>query len=44
MNQAKKLTDKLKRKLEALVATSIDVGIPKEETAQDEDGEVFIFS
>jgi hypothetical protein len=39
MNQAKKLTDKLKRKLEALVATSIDVGIPKEETAQ-KDGEV----
>ena len=38
MSQAKKLTDKLKRKLELLAQSSIDVGIPKEESGQ-KDGE-----
>lgn len=37
MNQAKKLTLKLQKKLEELAKNSIDIGIPKEESATEDD-------
>lgn len=42
MSQAKKLTDKLKKKFEALVKTTISVGIPKEEITQKDGQTLFL--